>query len=189
MPMAVVEPDTHKMLMCNPSLLLLWPQEGGFHTDISFEHFFKGLELRNEALGAGQEILASHPVSKKQFALRLSNTVWMEKAALLLIANERDAEFYDTLTGLPNMNYFRKQAAGLSRQLLHRGEKISVLYLNLRGMKMYNSTFGFRAGDELLCRMGTLLSAVFRMSRPFAFQMTILWCLVCSLSSRTVCTG
>ncbi|MBR4332601.1 MAG: bifunctional diguanylate cyclase/phosphodiesterase [Clostridia bacterium] len=68
---------------------------------------------------------------------------------------------YDPLTGLPNMTYFFDLAeAGLKGMLSH-GKKAAVLFIDLCGMKAFNSKYGFSAGDQLILDFGHMLAAHF----------------------------
>ncbi len=64
---------------------------------------------------------------------------------------------HDALTGLANRSEFERRlelALGLARS---RGERHSLLYLDLDQFKIVNDTSGHQAGDELLRRLSALM--------------------------------
>lgn len=64
---------------------------------------------------------------------------------------------YDRLTGLPSMSYFFELARAAKLRLLEQGKDPVLLFLNLNGMKYYNSQFGFTEGDKLLTGFANIL--------------------------------
>ncbi len=62
----------------------------------------------------------------------------------------RDKFYTDTLTGLPNINYFHEYARDRVNVLLSEGKVPSVIYADVYSMLSYNNHYGFREGDELL---------------------------------------
>lgn len=68
---------------------------------------------------------------------------------------------YDRLTGLPDMSYFFELARAAKVRLLEQGKDPVLLFLNLNGMKYYNSQFGFTEGDKLLTGFAKLLVKYF----------------------------
>ena len=57
---------------------------------------------------------------------------------------------YDFLTGLPNMTYFFELAEAGKEAMQQRGENAVMLFMDLIGMKFFNSKHGFAEGDKLL---------------------------------------
>lgn len=66
---------------------------------------------------------------------------------------------HDTLTGLYNRAYFNDALAQLSRADLY---PMSVVMIDIDGMKCVNDTLGHTAGDELLRRTAQVLTRTFR---------------------------
>ena len=73
--------------------------------------------------------------------------------------------YYDELTGLPNMTRFFEQAEVVRRRVVRRGMKPVMLYMDLSGMKFYNTRYGFAEGDRLLRTFAGLLAEVFGSER------------------------
>ena len=58
--------------------------------------------------------------------------------------------YYDMLTGLPNMTYFFDLADKEKNATLKKGGEPALLYMDFSGMKFYNGKYGFEEGDKLL---------------------------------------
>jgi len=58
--------------------------------------------------------------------------------------------YYDTLTGLHNRAFFRKQLSYLISHANRNKETMAIMYLGLDRFKLINDTLGHIAGDELL---------------------------------------
>ena len=85
---------------------------------------------------------------------RVINSVLHEQS-ILRTAN------YDMLTGLPNLTYFFKHCEVGKERVLHEGRSGCLLYIDLNGMKYYNSRYGFAEGDRLLKSAANILARVF----------------------------
>ena len=68
---------------------------------------------------------------------------------------------YDPLTGLPNMTYFIELAEAGVDKLRATGRQPAILFLDLCGMKGFNSRWGFSEGDRLIRGLGHLLAGRF----------------------------
>ncbi len=69
--------------------------------------------------------------------------------------------YFDNLTGMPNMTYFFDLASAGRSLLRSMDQKMAVLYIDLSGMKFYNSRHGFAEGDKLLRAFAKLLARHF----------------------------
>ena len=65
--------------------------------------------------------------------------------------------YYDYLTGLPNMTYFLELADAGKKRILESGETPAILYFDLSGMKFFNKRFGFAEGDKLIRAVARVL--------------------------------
>ncbi len=69
--------------------------------------------------------------------------------------------FYDTLTGLPNMSYFLQLADAGKEALYKAGRTPGIVFFDLTGMKYFNEKYGLREGDNLLVSFGMILKKYF----------------------------
>ncbi len=63
----------------------------------------------------------------------------------------------DGLTGVYNRSYLELAMERAAKDLRRNGGGVSVLFLDVDGMKEVNDTYGHQAGDGLLVRLATLL--------------------------------
>ena len=71
------------------------------------------------------------------------------------------ANYYDNLTGLPNMIHFFALAGEGKAALDALGRRSAILYFDLNGMKNYNANFSFAEGDRLLKAFAQVLERAF----------------------------
>ncbi len=71
------------------------------------------------------------------------------------------AGYYDHLTGLPSMTYFFELADAGKTAIQQSGGNVVMIFLDLCGMKYYNTKYGFAEGDKLLLAFAKLLSDIF----------------------------
>jgi diguanylate cyclase (GGDEF)-like protein/PAS domain S-box-containing protein len=69
--------------------------------------------------------------------------------------------FHDGLTGLYNRDYFSEQMARLGRDLA-RSAPVSILCIDIDGLKIINDTLGHKVGDDLLILAAKIISGCFR---------------------------
>ncbi len=69
--------------------------------------------------------------------------------------------FYDTLTGLPNMSYFLNLADAGKESIYKRGLTPGIIYIDLTGMKYFNEKYGLQEGDNLLSDCAIILKKYF----------------------------
>ncbi len=70
-------------------------------------------------------------------------------------------KYYDLLTGLPSMTYFFELVAAGKAEILKRGGRPVLMYMDFSGMKFYNTRYGFAEGDKLLQSFAMVLSQIF----------------------------
>jgi len=69
--------------------------------------------------------------------------------------------FYDTLTGLPNMSYFLALADAGKQAIYDEGKTPGIVFFDFTGMKYFNEKFGLKEGDNLLIAFGDILRKYF----------------------------
>ena len=75
--------------------------------------------------------------------------------------NVQKAGSYDYLTGLPRLTYFFELLEAREDMDRKDGTQTVFLFVDLCGMKFYNSRFGFKEGDQLLKAFAELLGRLF----------------------------
>ncbi|MFP3979446.1 diguanylate cyclase domain-containing protein [Marinobacter sp. KMM 10035] len=90
------------------------------------------------------------------FAMSIISTVLIG-----LVHEQKDIFYeesiYDELTGLANMRLFKKLSASMIANAERNTETIALLFVDIDGFKAINDTFGHRAGDQALEKIGELL--------------------------------
>jgi len=75
---------------------------------------------------------------------------------------------FDTLTGLPNRTFLKRQlTVALKRSRRTKGA-VAVLFLDMDHFKHVNDSFGHSAGDALLCALAERLTSCLRMTDTMA---------------------
>ncbi len=69
--------------------------------------------------------------------------------------------YYDMLTGLPNMSYFLRLADSWKKEIIKEKRIPTMLYFDLIGMKYFNDKYGLSEGDKLLRELAFLLKKYF----------------------------
>ncbi len=85
-----------------------------------------------------------HPFEVRQMATALGSK-WRAERDLKLLA------YFDTLTGLPNRESFRRRLIGMLDTARSAERSLAMLYVDLDNFKRINDTLGHGIGDELLC--------------------------------------
>ncbi|GAH95071.1 unnamed protein product, partial [marine sediment metagenome] len=67
--------------------------------------------------------------------------------------------FHDSLTGLYNRAYFEEE---LERYNFPRYYPLSIVSIDINGLKVVNDTFGHNQGDRLLQHLASLLTSISR---------------------------
>lgn len=67
--------------------------------------------------------------------------------------------YHDTLTGLPNRNYFLDEINNLLERRSEKREDFAVIFLDLNRFKMINDSLGYSIGDEIIKVVAKRLSS------------------------------
>ena len=122
------------------SFLLIQPLE-------KLSQVIKSIEKGNFEVDVQLNISKFFPSEIKD--LKRSFTKMMEK----LQENKKaisQLAYIDTITGLPNRNYFHKIATQSLKKMKLHDEKGAVVFIDFNKFKGINDTHGHRAGDEIL---------------------------------------
>ena len=83
----------------------------------------------------------------------------------LLVENyalfQKDHFYSDPLTGLPNGNFLHKFADAKVDKIRAGGKAAALLYFDVRGLRSYNSQYGYARGDDLLRLIADVLKDEF----------------------------
>jgi len=105
-----------------------------------------------------------YPMSLKQLAVTVGETIKLSLSNLELREELRQQAIHDPLTNLFNRRYLEET---LPRDLYHaqrRNSPLSVVMLDLDGFKQFNDSFGHGPGDALLREFGGVLRERLRKS-------------------------
>ncbi len=69
----------------------------------------------------------------------------------------KNIAIYDTLTGLYNRRYFEERLEGEAQKSFYSGIPLSLVMVDIDHFKKVNDTFGHTEGDQILCKISSLL--------------------------------
>ncbi len=78
---------------------------------------------------------------------------------------QNDDFYTDSLTNLPNFNYFNKYSEDRVNAIRVLGAEPVILYYDLDSMQSYNTSYGIQKGDELMMLVASILSQEFSMAQ------------------------
>lgn len=80
------------------------------------------------------------------------------------------SKHYDELTGMHNMTHFLEYAGAGIEKMWEKGQVPVVMYFDLCDLKMFNSRYGFKAGDEQICCLARLIGKFFDADKSSRFE-------------------
>lgn len=98
--------------------------------------------------------------------LKIENQFLRKRYTQLLQENQRliHEVNYDSLTGLYSRRYLDTYIEQQCKAASLSGHELSLLMIDIDHFKQYNDTYGHQAGDQLLQKIGTILSTVIQQS-------------------------
>lgn len=160
----VVDLETHELLFINSTALKFWDPVRPFDVGVTLEEFFlkpgTQLEFSVEEVAQRGDVIAADDKGR-EYVISGTVTHWLGRQVVVIKATENNTRFYDALTGLPNLSYYRARLPKAFQLIKERGEKPSIIYTDVIGMRRYNDMFGFEAGDHLLKTVAESLKAHF----------------------------
>ncbi len=141
--------------------------EESLRTDISFDDFeveqvfpvigrrtmlLNARKIKGESSAADMILLAIEDITERRK---------MEKALQESKEHFEYKSFHDGLTGLYNRDYFSEQMTRLGKDLV-RSAPVSIILIDIDGLKIVNDTLGHKAGDDLLISAARIIAESFR---------------------------
>jgi len=161
---AIVSQADGELLYCNRPMQRALKPINNFDTGMTLPVYVKGCEdptMLNylaDIEGRGNQL--AH-IGGTDAVLRVTAMEWEEQAVYVIESDPWDTLYHNALTGLPNMSWFRYRVSECMRRIRESGGEAVFIYINLYGMRGYNSKFGFSAGDRILKRLAKTLKQVF----------------------------
>jgi diguanylate cyclase (GGDEF)-like protein/PAS domain S-box-containing protein len=149
----------------NPKLRKLLgeiPGKGVAFDDFEVEYEFPSIGRRTMLLNARK---VHNEANTTELILLSIEDITERKMAQEALQESKDRfefkSFHDGLTGLYNRNYFSEQMQHLGKDL-GRSKPLSIICVDIDGLKMINDTLGHKVGDDLLISAAKIISACFR---------------------------
>ena len=164
-PFVIFDAKSHEIYMVNPSMSLFWKPKRPYEQGIKFEEYFFPANEQNtlfveELLEKGVTIIRC-PYSGKDLVVEASQISWNGKRSIFMRVNDHSDRFFDSLTGLPNLEYCRIRGENYVEGLLNAGKTPAVVFFDIIGMKLYNNANGFSSGNEFLIHFAAVLKKQF----------------------------
>ena len=164
-PFVIFDAKSHEIYMVNPSISLFWKPKRPYEQGIKFEEYFFPANEQNtlfveELLEKGVTIIRC-PYSGKDLVVEASQISWNGKRSIFMRVNDHSDRFFDSLTGLPNLEYCRIRGENYVEGLLNAGKTPAVVFFDIIGMKLYNNANGFSSGNEFLIHFAAVLKKQF----------------------------
>lgn len=163
---ARLEEDEQDLLLLDLGL----PDSQGFDTVIKFRTLFPSLPMVIVS-GTDDEMIGIQAVecgAQDYVAKGLVAGQLLVRAIRFSIARHNQITSFkteahtDSLTGLPNRRAFDAELAKRLSERIQNSAPLSLMLLDIDHFKKLNDTFGHRAGDYVLCQLGTILSESLR---------------------------
>ena len=175
----VLKDDSRKLVFLNQKASEFYgrPREELIGEDVSFftdpEQAARQRERDIDVLSTGEKTVHEEtlidPAGKRRNVLVRKSRVTLEERQYILtsimdISLLRNSEAqirylarHDVLTGLPNRTALNEELSQIAAQRMYRPETYALFLLNLNDFNYINDTYGYQAGDAILCEFGQRL--------------------------------
>ena len=164
-PFVIFDAKTHEIYMVSPAVEHFWKPKKSLDTGVKFEDYFftpdekKSLQL--DDILEKRDSIIHNPRTGKDLVINVSRITWHGKRSYFMRVNDHSDRFFDSLTGLPNLEYCRIHGENDVEELLNAGGKPAVVFFDVLGMKLYNNANGFHRGNEFLIHFAAMLKKRF----------------------------
>ena len=164
-PFVIFDANTREIYMISASVERIWKPAKPFEPGIKFEDYFFNPEEQSqlsldEIYEKGESIIRNPRTSKDLF-LSCSQISWHGKKSIFMRLSEHAERFFDSLTGLPNMEYGRICGENYVEDVRKSGGSPVIIFFDIVGMRLYNSANGFHHGNEFLITFAACLKKQF----------------------------
>ncbi|WP_254794267.1 MULTISPECIES: EAL domain-containing protein [unclassified Fibrobacter] len=164
-PYVILDAKTHEIYMVSASVERILKPVKAFDSGILFEEYFfnageSSLITVDDILEKGEAIV-QNPRTGKDLILSATLMRWHGKNSVLLRVSEHADRYFDSLTGLPNMEYSRVCGENFADKIRNAGGEPAIIFFDIVGMKLYNSANGFNMGNEFLINFAASLKKQF----------------------------
>ena len=164
-PFIIFDANTREIYMVSASVEQVWKPARSFESGIKFEDYFLKPEEQtrlplDEFFEKGVSIIRN-PRTGKDLFLKKSQISWHGKNAVIMRLSEHIDRFFDSLTGLPNMEYGRICGENYVEDIRKAGGSPVIIFFDIVGMRLYNSANGFHSGNEFLITIAACLKKHF----------------------------
>ncbi|WP_447866409.1 putative bifunctional diguanylate cyclase/phosphodiesterase [Rahnella bonaserana] len=175
----VLKDDSRKLVFLNQKASEFYgrPREELIGQDVSFftepDQAARQRERDIEVLETGEKTVNEEtlvdPSGKRRNVLVRKSRVTLETRHFILtsimdisLLRSSEAQIrylarHDVLTGLPNRTALSEELSQIAAQRMYRPEPCALLLLNLNDFNYINDTYGYQAGDAILCEFGQRL--------------------------------
>jgi diguanylate cyclase (GGDEF)-like protein/PAS domain S-box-containing protein len=142
-------------------LMEILPKKTTFD-DYEVEHKFPAIGMKTMLLNARKIYRETNQTEMILLAIEdITERRKMEKALQEREERFKYMSFHDDLTGLYNRAYFAEEIARLGKDL-SRSMPVTIISIDIDGLKLINDTFGHKVGDEFLIMTAKIISTPFR---------------------------
>ena len=163
---AIVDADTEELMFYNNAAEKMITPLCRFEVGVTFSEFFYALKPKSylrvfTKFSDGEIHVIEEPNTKHEIIITVTETFWDNRKAYSIQMDKWNSVYFDSLTSLPNMTYFRQKVSQFVDSIHKNNKNAAFIYFDILGMKNYNSIFGYSAGDLLIKKAGEILKKHF----------------------------